>query len=100
MRNVESISTSQTASPFTPLVQITNRLVFTVFASFALLTSLWALATPLMAVPDEPAHAIRAAAVARGQLIGDLADAETFQYPVVQVPKYIADTPSLPCFSG
>lgn len=30
----------------------------------------WSLATPLMGVPDEPAHAIRAAAAAHGELVG------------------------------
>ena len=29
---------------------------------------LWALASPLMSVPDEPSHAIRAAAVVRGEV--------------------------------
>ncbi len=31
---------------------------------------LWTLATPLFGVPDEPAHIVRAASVARGQIIG------------------------------
>jgi hypothetical protein len=35
------------------------------------LSGLWAVATPLFASPDEPAHAIRAAAVAEGKLKGD-----------------------------
>ncbi len=34
------------------------------------LSALWALVTPLGAVPDEPAHVIQAAAVVRGQLGG------------------------------
>lgn len=41
----------------------------------------WSLATPLYASPDEPAHVIRAAAIVRGQLVGqtikDVADAHT-----------------------
>jgi hypothetical protein len=43
-------------------------------ATFALLLAIqaaWALATPLMTGPDESSHAVRAAAVARGQLAGD-----------------------------
>jgi hypothetical protein len=35
-----------------------------------LLTVLWSFASPLFSVPDEPAHVVRAAAVARGQLVG------------------------------
>jgi hypothetical protein len=39
-------------------------------AVFSVLLGLWGLATPRFAVPDEPAHFVKAAAVARGQLIG------------------------------
>jgi len=41
------------------------------FALVAALTGLWAVATPLFANADEPAHATHAAAIARGQLTGD-----------------------------
>lgn len=41
------------------------------WAVLFLLSSLWALANPLMASPDEPAHTVKAAAVARGQLLGE-----------------------------
>jgi len=40
------------------------------FAVFAALGALWALSSPLMSIPDEPAHAVKAAAVANGQLRG------------------------------
>ena len=42
--------------------------------SFALLTalgSLWLLATPIYGAPDEPSHVLRAASVARGEVVGD-----------------------------
>jgi len=42
--------------------------------TWALLSSLclaWALASPLMSAPDEPAHATKAASVVRGQWLGD-----------------------------
>ena len=42
--------------------------------SFAILFSLgalWALANPPLAAPDEPAHVVHAAAVARGELVGE-----------------------------
>ncbi len=41
------------------------------FAVLCLLSALWSVASPLFSVPDEPAHVARAAAVARGQLLGD-----------------------------
>ncbi len=41
----------------------------------AALHALWSLAVPLMASPDEPSHAVRAAAVARGQWSGELGPA-------------------------
>jgi hypothetical protein len=40
------------------------------FAALAVIGITWSLSTPLMAVPDEPAHVIRAAAVVRGDLVG------------------------------
>jgi hypothetical protein len=44
---------------------------WTTFVLTALTCCLWALATPLFAAPDEPAHSIRAASVARLQVVGD-----------------------------
>ncbi|MBO9556692.1 DUF2142 domain-containing protein [Cellulomonas sp.] len=70
---------------------------------FAMLAT-WALTTPLMAVPDEPSHVIKAAAVARGQLGGELgpppADTSEPGAPTwVQVPSDIADLDDYPnCF--
>lgn len=43
---------------------------WTTFACFAVLCSVWSIGLPLFAAPDEPAHQIRAASVARGQLLG------------------------------
>ncbi len=55
----------------------------------------WSIATPLMAAPDEPAHAINAAAVVRGQL--DAPEHPTVLGPVavVRVPAWVASTNSL-----
>ena len=39
-------------------------------AGLVVLSVLWAVASPLFSVPDEPAHYVKAAAVARGQLSG------------------------------
>jgi hypothetical protein len=59
----------------------------------------WTLATPLMAAPDEPAQAIDAAAVVRGQF--DVREHTAYLGPeeTVQVAEWVASTPSLPvCF--
>lgn len=45
-------------------------LFFAPFAVFALLGILWSLASPVFSVPDENAHATKAIAQARGQVIG------------------------------
>lgn len=60
----------------------------------------WSLATPLFASPDEPAHVIRAASVARGQLLGrsndDLADAPNTPL-LVEVPRIFASAGDVGC---
>lgn len=54
------------------------------WAVLLLLSSTWALANPLMASPDEPAHTVKAAAVARGQLLGE----DTVGGTAVDVPYF------------
>lgn len=54
------------------------------WAVFTLLTAAWAVANPLMASPDEPAHVVKAAAVARGQILGE----QTPDGTVVEVPYF------------
>lgn len=68
------------------------------------MTALWSLGMPLMASPDEPSHAIKAAAVVRGQLDGPLSEApvrltEPGRGTIVQVPTDLARTAALAdCF--
>ncbi|MFF1528368.1 DUF2142 domain-containing protein [Cellulomonas sp. NPDC058312] len=70
---------------------------------FALMGT-WALTMPLMAAPDEPSHVIKAAAVVRGQLGGELGEApqdtsEPGAPTWVQVPSDVADLEDYPdCF--
>ena len=59
----------------------------------------WSLASPLMSSPDEPAHVIRAAAVARGDLTGKLSTKEPGTSEVT-APRYIADSMNLTCYRG
>jgi hypothetical protein len=65
----------------------------------------WALATPLMGAPDEPSHAVKAAAVVRGQL-GGTPDpdydgrAAPGQKTLVRVPETFASLDPLPgCYA-
>ena len=65
--------------------------------------ALWALASPLFGVADEPAHVVRAAAVARGQLGGhdrtDFADRQV--RTEVRLPLVYATATTLPsCYIG
>ena len=71
-----------------------------------LLAALSAVATPLMGLPDEPAHAVHAAAVVRGQVAGrdevrtDPTTGWTRTETHVEVPAAYAALPSLPgCFA-
>ena len=68
-----------------------------VFTLFLVGLLAWTVATPLMAAPDEGAHAVRAAAVARGQLDGPH---RTFiiQNWVLDVPEAYAHAPEALCF--
>lgn len=67
-------------------------------AVFAALGGLWAVATPLAAVPDEPAHMIRAAAVVQGQLVTEAWD-EFPAFGSTVVPEYVANTSQVTCFA-
>lgn len=60
-----------------------------------LLSGAWAMATPISASPDEPAHLVKAASVVRGQFVGEPSDIGH----VVQVPQYVASTQALTCFA-
>lgn len=64
-----------------------------------LLGVLWALATPVMGVPDEPAHVIRAASVVRGQVL-DRSTIEQGGKTVssARVPETLA-WPAVPCYA-
>lgn len=80
---------------FSPLV----RRFSTIFAILSLLTTVWSLASPLMSVPDEAAHTVKAAAVVRGQFLGTSGQTQGEQLQV-RVPKYIADTHAMSCYAG
>ncbi|WP_394551212.1 DUF2142 domain-containing protein [Agromyces sp. MMS24-JH15] len=68
-----------------------------VFAATWMLTAvigiLWALATPIGGSPDEPAHLVKAASVARGQFVGE----PSHIGHIVQVPRYVAAAHGVGC---
>src|SRR4051812_29729562 len=66
------------------------------FALFGALGILWAVATPIYAVADEPSHVLRAASVARGQILGDQPAGLDDFARIVKVPRHLvanADDP-------
>jgi len=63
------------------------------------LSSFWALSSPISSVPDEPSHAVKAAAVVRGELGGQPTTADGGQALQVKVPAWIAETQAVTCFA-
>lgn len=57
----------------------------------------WAVATPLGGSPDEPAHIIKAAAVARGDVLGEATDQPAVR--AVTIPKGLASAARWPCYA-
>ena len=60
-----------------------------------LMSATWAIATPIGGAPDEPAHLIKAASVARGLFLGTT----TANGQLVHVPAYVAYTPAQTCYA-
>src|SRR5688572_12925363 len=61
-----------------------------VAAAIGFLVATWALATARYGGPDEPAHVIRAVAVADGDLLGDTSDDFAPGFRIVEVPAELA----------
>jgi len=68
------------------------------FFLFAM-AALWAVATPNYASPDEPAHAVKAAATARGEFIGDREFTPTVPWMRFTVPATIAEGTNPACLA-
>lgn len=68
-----------------------------IWAYLSIAAGAWALATPLAASPDEPAHIIKAAAVSQGEFVGEQTDQAAVT--LVRVPESIATASSWPCFA-
>lgn len=68
-----------------------------VFVLFAGLATVWSLASPIFSVPDENAHALKAVAQIRGQVIGY--QVEGVKHTVVDLPPAYSYTPQIVCFA-
>ncbi len=73
------------------------RIFLTAWLLFSALSAAWSVSTPIGAAPDEPAHLIKAASVARGEFIGESSNSPDGQK--VSVPAYIAYTPAQTCYA-
>lgn len=87
---------AQTKSGSGQLPTLRNALL--AFPIVALLSVIWAFASPLMSVPDEPDHAIKAAAVVRGELTGT-SGGKQGDLTTVTVPRYIATLGEQTCYT-
>lgn len=72
------------------------RLFWLPFAIFAALGILWSLASPVFSVPDENAHAVKAIAQLRGQVIGYTLP--EVKHIVVDLPEGYEYSPQIVCF--
>lgn len=79
--------------------RVDRRAWWVTFLVITALGFLWALASPLFSVPDEPAHAIRAAAAARGQILPGERTERGFS-ATVEVPAIMAKSSAVPiCYA-
>lgn len=88
------------ARPSAPVRQEQRRWLTFLLAFVLILApmALWALASPIGSIPDEPSHAIRAAAVARGQ-VASVPWPENPSLTEATVPENIANAHQLVCFA-
>lgn len=86
MNTLSSLSRPQ---PFRVKSSTFLRRTLFAFPFIAALSMVWVFASPMMSVPDEPAHTIKAVAVAHGQLLGATGENQGDR-TTVQVPHYIA----------
>lgn len=68
-----------------------------IWAGISMASVAWAMATPMGASPDEPAHIVKAASVVRGQFIGDSTDQPAVT--TVMVPEGLADSRAWACYA-
>jgi len=86
---LESVAEAPVVSAVSTTVEKPTSRPRAVFPVLAGLMVCWALATPLFGVPDEPTQVVKAAAVARGELIGTTLSGP---YTGVRVPASLVGT--------
>jgi hypothetical protein len=77
---------------------VATRTLTGLFLLFAM-AALWAVTTPKYASPDEPSHTVKAAATARGELIGDREFTATVPWTRFTVPATIAEGTNPACLA-
>ena len=81
----DTAATEQRAARLGGRVDASRRVFWIGFAFAALMSVLWAVASPVFSVPDENAHVLKAVAQVRGQFFGE--SAEGRKHPVVELPE-------------
>lgn len=74
--------------------RVPRGLVVAVFIACLLLSGTWALSTPLMAVPDEATHTIRAVSLWQGDLIGNRTEFRVEGPPLVLATQFEVTAPA------
>lgn len=91
-------SPSAQAGPSSSYAAVQGRTVFWItFALMAALSTLWALASPVFSIPDESAHAVKAIAQVRGEVIGHKVPG--VKHLVVDLPAEYRYSPQILCFA-
>jgi hypothetical protein len=72
------------------ILQSRRFLWFVSFMLFAAVAGAWALATPIDGAPDEASHVVRAASVARGEILGQQRAGSPEYFRYVRVPSLFA----------
>ena len=94
---MKAVRTSDTSSASFNRTGRRWRVFFTSFIAILAPMLLWALASPMMSIPDEDAHAIRAAAVAHGQVVSVPWDKDP-SVGRAEVARYVAHAHDLTCY--
>lgn len=84
-------------NPSVPAALRPVRIFWIAFALFGLLAGCWALATPVLSVPDENAHVVKAVAQVHGELIGHRVPDQ--RQLVMDLPSGYSYTQQILCFA-
>ncbi|MDJ0337574.1 DUF2142 domain-containing protein [Cryobacterium sp. PH31-O1] len=97
--SLNSLSTMEAPSNEPPIglgARGPRRVFWSAFLFFALLATVWSLASPIFSVPDENAHATKAIAQVRGQVLGY--SVPGVKHTVVDLPPEYSYSQSMLCY--